>query len=146
MTSKQRGCALIFIFATFGFVLTSCAFNVWNARQTTTVTDHVTMTKIDIDEDVTLVTIEQVPDTIVVFDKRPTSDPIRVTHVHNTPVFNQPHGLTAGKWTLPFTCDDAKYYHLKFSKDQLEAMRVAAHIPRATAGEMRQINECLASR
>lgn len=46
-------------------------------------------------------------------------------------------------WTLPYSCADVRWYGSKFSKTQLEAMRVAAGMALPTAEQRVQIQMCL---
>lgn len=139
MTPTQRTISLAFIFTTPLLVLSSCVFNVVQQRRTDMIMERVILTKID--EDVTFVTVDQVPDVVVVLDKRLTSDPVRIIKVRPQIVEPKEHIST---WTLPYSCEDVKYYaSLHLTKAQQEAARIAAHVAEPTADQMRQINECL---
>lgn len=100
-----------------------------------------------IDEDVTLVTIDALPDHVLVLKRAP--DPvIRVTHLVRPKV---PAPAAPGKpapvesAALPASCADIKYYSAHFSHEQLDAMRIAAHRPMPSAAQARAIEACLHS-
>ncbi len=105
-----------------------------------------------VDDGITLVTIDALPEHVVIV----TSDPdhrailpndVRVTRVRPATVPPRADKQAPSvKWTLPFSCADAKYYHDKYSRERLEAMRIAAGQPRPTGDQLRQVETCLAGR
>lgn len=98
-------------------------------------------------EDVTLVTVDALPDHVIVVEHRPPA--VHVTRVRAAPKPSPAAGAVpkpqAEKWTLGYSCADVKYYDTKYSKARLEAMRTAAGVPKPTPDELRQIKACLAS-
>ncbi len=146
MNPHQRAIARTFCIMSVLLVLSSCFFDVWQARRADMIIEHVTPVKID--EGITLVTVDQVPDVVVVIDERPGSDPVRVTRVRPSPPpkaappREQPAAPKAHAWTLPYSCADVKYYDTHFTKTQLEAMRKAANLAVPTREQMTEINEC----
>lgn len=107
-----------------------------------------TMHTTRIDEDVILVTIDPLPDTVMVIKKGP--DP--VVHVTTKRVApNPPARSPEAKsdkivWTLPYSCSEVKWYHSHFTASQLEAMRVKAGFAPPSADQLRQIEACIHDR
>lgn len=102
---------------------------------------------VHIDDDVTLVTLDALPDDVLVLKRAP--DPvIRVQHlVRPKPVPPAAPGkpAPAESAALPYACGTIKYYNAHFSVEQLEAMRVEAHQPKPSAAQLRAIEACLHS-
>lgn len=102
---------------------------------------------VKIDEDVTLVTLDALPDHVIVVEH----NDVHVTKVNRPKPVPKPAPATPSRpapvesVTLPASCPDIKYYSAHFTHDQLEAMRVAAHLPKPSAAQARAIAACLAS-
>lgn len=116
-----------------------------------------TATTVTIDDEIVLVTLDTLPDDTIIVKKGP-EPVVRVVHTPRprpTPPRAQPAAAPAPrppaavapapKATLPAPCEEIKWYKLKFSDAQLEAMRVAMHIAKPTAEQRKLIEACLAS-
>lgn len=101
-----------------------------------------------IDEEVTLVTLDVLPEAVLVLKRGP--DPVvRLQHYTRqkpvaTPAVPGKHAIEPGT-TLPASCGTIKYYNSHFSREQLEDMRVAARLPKPSASQVLAIEACLRS-
>lgn len=96
-------------------------------------------------EDIILVTIDAAPDYVIVVKtgKAPAVRVTRVKPVVVKPPANVVPKAAAAKWTLPYSCDDVKYYNSKFTKEHLEALRIAEGVAKPSADQLRQIDACI---
>lgn len=103
---------------------------------------------VKIDETVSIVTLD---DYAIVMQRGQTPQVTRVrppvAPVRNVRLETTSGGASATlRWTLPFSCANAKYYNAHFTRAQLEAMRKAAGMALPTSEQRAQIQACLAGR
>lgn len=109
---------------------------------------HVARNTTKIDEQVTIVTLDEY---VVVMQR---GSPTQVTRIRPpvVPAKNvkveksAPNAPSTMKWTLPFSCNDARYYNAHFTRTQLEAMRAAAGMKLPSGEQQKQIQACIAGR
>lgn len=118
-------------------VLGTCTLN-----YLTLYTDAVT-----IDDEVTLVTIDALPDVVLKADPSPASvaHPVRPAAPRVQPAAPMPVKAPLKPATLPASCADIKWYNAKYGTAQLEAMRIAWHIKKPSPEQRKLIEQCLAS-
>lgn len=130
--------ALAYVFLLPAAILAS-AFAIYTATRYSDIVERTTV----IDEQVTIVTLDEF---VIVMQhaSRPRLTRVRPAVVP-TPK-DVPAKLPAAKWTLPFSCGEARYYSANFTHDQLDAMRKAAGAPLPTVDQWKQIRACLGGR
>lgn len=127
------------LFATLVMILAACAA-VTTCSFAIVSQTHVT----EIDEDVTIVTADALPDHVMVV----AHNQVRVQHIVRpkppvAPAPGKPAPVESA--ALPAPCSDIKYYNGHYSRSQLDAMRVAAGLPKPSAAQLRAIDACLHS-